>query len=138
MKSKGHRYIYIHQVFGKSQIIFLYINNYLLQHTGEELYVPRTVIVFGLDKAKEVIGRCEFMSGIICATGQCFMFHFINRKVLAQMFHVKIGQMTLQQCHSIGHCRRNHQDGGIIMLGQRFAELVPVTTLGPSSRPQQQ
>jgi hypothetical protein len=37
MKSKGHLYIYIHQ------------------YTGEELHVPRTVIVFGLGKTRKVI-----------------------------------------------------------------------------------
>jgi hypothetical protein len=83
MKSKGHLYSYIQQVFGKGQIIFLYINKCLLQHTGEELHVPRTVIVVGLGKAREVIGRCEFMSGIICTIGQRFTLHLINCKVLA-------------------------------------------------------
>jgi hypothetical protein len=34
----------------------IYINKYLLQHTGEELHVPRTIIVFGLGKAREVVG----------------------------------------------------------------------------------
>jgi hypothetical protein len=51
MKSKGHLYIYIQQVSNKTN----YINKYLLQHTGKELHVLRTVIVFGLDKAREVI-----------------------------------------------------------------------------------
>jgi hypothetical protein len=55
MKSKGHLYIYIQQVFDKCQIIFLDINKYLLQYTGEELHVPRIIIVFRLDKAGEVI-----------------------------------------------------------------------------------
>jgi hypothetical protein len=54
MKNKGHLYIYIHQVFGKSQMIF-YINDYLLQHTGEELHVLGTIIVFELGKTRKVI-----------------------------------------------------------------------------------
>jgi hypothetical protein len=54
MKSKGYLYIYIHQVFGKSQIKN-FINNYLLQYTGEELRVLWTVIVFGLGKTRKVI-----------------------------------------------------------------------------------
>jgi hypothetical protein len=68
MKRKKHLYIYSQQVFGKGQIIF-FINKYLLQHTREELHVPRTVIVFGLSKAREVIRRGEFMSSIVGATG---------------------------------------------------------------------
>jgi hypothetical protein len=55
MKRKGHLYIYIQQVFGKGQIKKIYINKYPLQHTGEELHVPRTIIVFGLGKAREVV-----------------------------------------------------------------------------------
>jgi hypothetical protein len=54
MKSKEHLYIYIYQVFGKNQIFFL-INKDLLQHIGEELHVSRTVIVFRLGKAREII-----------------------------------------------------------------------------------
>jgi hypothetical protein len=55
MKSKGHLYIYIQQIFDKDQIKN-YINKRLLYHTGKELHVPRTIIVFGLGKAREVIG----------------------------------------------------------------------------------
>jgi hypothetical protein len=89
-----HLYIYIHRVFGKGQIKKI-INKYLLQHTGEELHVPRSVIIFRLGKARKVIRRSEFMSGIICTIGQRFTFRFINREVLAYKFYIKIGQMTL-------------------------------------------
>jgi hypothetical protein len=97
MKSKRHLYIYIQQAFGKGSNNYFYINKYLLQHTGEELHVPRTIIVFGLGKAGEVIRRGKFMGGIVCATSQCFTFCFIYREVLAQNIHVEIGQVTLQQ-----------------------------------------
>jgi hypothetical protein len=88
MKSKGRLYIYIHQVFDKSQIIFF--NKYLLQYTGEELHVSRTVIVFGLSKARKVIRQNKFMSCIMYAIGHHFTFYFINNEVLVQKFHVKI------------------------------------------------
>jgi hypothetical protein len=84
MKSKGHLYIYTRQIIGKGQIIiYIYINKYLVQHTEEELHIPRTIIVFRLGKVGEVIGRCKFMSSIVCAIGQCLTLHFINYKVLA-------------------------------------------------------
>jgi hypothetical protein len=54
MKNKGHLYIYIHQVFGKESNKKI-INKYLLQHTGEELHVLRTVIVFRLGMTRKVI-----------------------------------------------------------------------------------
>jgi hypothetical protein len=84
------------------------------------LHVLRTVIVFILSKTRKVIRWSEFMSNIICAIGQCFTFGFINREVLTQKFHVKIWKVTLLQCHSIGHCCQNYQDGGIFVLGQCF------------------
>jgi hypothetical protein len=46
MKSKGHLYIYIQQVFVNDQIKN-YINKCLLQHVEEELHIPKTIIVFG-------------------------------------------------------------------------------------------
>jgi hypothetical protein len=54
VKSKGQLYMYTQQVFDKGQIFF-YINKYLRQHTGEELHIPRIIIVFRLDKAREVV-----------------------------------------------------------------------------------
>jgi hypothetical protein len=96
MKSKGHLYIYIPKIFDKDQIIFLYTNKCSLQYIGEALHVPRTIIVFRLDKAGEVIRQHKFISGIVCATGQHFTFCLINREVLAQKFPVKIGQVTLE------------------------------------------
>jgi hypothetical protein len=54
MKNKGHLYIYIQQVFGKDKKKII-LNKRLLQHAEEELHVSRTINIFGLGKAREVI-----------------------------------------------------------------------------------
>jgi hypothetical protein len=51
MKSNGHLYIYIHQVFSKIKSKFLSTNKSLLQHTEGELQSPETSIIIGLTKA---------------------------------------------------------------------------------------
>jgi hypothetical protein len=47
-------YLYPLGIWKESNKFFL-INKDLLQHTGEELHVPKTVIIFGLGKAREII-----------------------------------------------------------------------------------
>jgi hypothetical protein len=67
MKSMGHLYIYIHQVFGKIKSMFLSTNKSLLQHTERELQSSRTSIIIGLSKAGKIIQRDKVVGGIIGA-----------------------------------------------------------------------
>jgi hypothetical protein len=65
MKSKGHLYIYIHQVFSKIKLKFLSTNKRLLQHTERELQSPETIIIIGLSKAEKIIQGDKVMNGIV-------------------------------------------------------------------------
>jgi hypothetical protein len=52
-KQEAFIYLYPSGIWQESNNFF--INNYLLQYIGEELHVPKTVIVFGFGKTRKVI-----------------------------------------------------------------------------------
>jgi hypothetical protein len=66
MKSKGHLYIYIHQIFSKIKSMFLSTNKNLLQHTEGGLQSPGTSIIIEFSKARKIIQGDKVMSGIVC------------------------------------------------------------------------
>jgi hypothetical protein len=65
MKSKGHLYIYIHQVFSKIKSKLLSTNERLLQHTERELQSPETIIIIGLSQAEKIIQGDKVMDDIV-------------------------------------------------------------------------
>jgi hypothetical protein len=65
MKSKGHLYIYIHQIFSKIMSKFLSTNTNLLQHTKRELQSSGTIIIIGLNKAEKIVQGDTVMGDII-------------------------------------------------------------------------
>jgi hypothetical protein len=65
MKSKGHLYIYIHQVFNKIKSMFSSTNRSLLQHTEGELQSPGSIIIIGLSKAGKIVQGDKVVGGII-------------------------------------------------------------------------
>jgi hypothetical protein len=65
MKSKGHLYIYVCQVFSKIKSKFLLTNKSLLQHTKGELRSLGTIIIIGLSKVGEIIQGDKLLGGII-------------------------------------------------------------------------
>jgi hypothetical protein len=65
MKSKGHLYIYIHQVFSKIKSKKLSTNKGLLQHTKGELQSLGTIIIIGLSKAGKIVQGHKVMGGIV-------------------------------------------------------------------------
>jgi uncharacterized protein YsxB (DUF464 family) len=66
MKSKGHLYIYIHQVFNKIKSKFLSSDKSLLHHTEGELQNLGTIIIIGLRRLEKSYKE-TVMGGIIGA-----------------------------------------------------------------------
>jgi hypothetical protein len=66
MESKGHLYIYIHQVLNEINSIFYKLIT-VYYSTDKNLQSLGTVAVIGLDKAGKIIQGHKIVGSIICA-----------------------------------------------------------------------
>jgi hypothetical protein len=109
MKSKGHLYIYTHQVFSKIKSIFLLTNKSFIQHIEGGLQSPGTSIVIEFNKARKIIQGDKVLSGIVGIIDYDFSLCIIDCKFLVKNLHIKIRQVILHQHHGVGHRRRDYR-----------------------------
>jgi hypothetical protein len=95
--------------------IFYILTDCSLQHTKKKDY---KILGLPLSSDSARLAKSYEESGIVRARDLGLMFCFINNEIFVKNLHVEIRQVTLEQPHSMGHCRRDHRGIGDFALGQ--------------------